>query len=534
MPFLPNQRPSAPWSNGNWWGQFDVAAQLPNVAGAPFQVNDLQAGDIAWVQATNQLFYCTDPTWEAATWSALAGGGVTTIRDAHQIVVGQTGGTYTDVAGVSADYVDTGDGVQLQAALTAAAALIVGSRTGVDVRLRPCSIVVAAQPLTMAGNIRLVGADRDASGLSAAGTVLRLTDGVNNDIQEIAFTTTADDADPTNGGTVVITGPASGVGIRRCRFTGSNAEAVNTQACIYAGAADAVSDITIEENDFNLSGVTSGGDRVGVALKMLNVQLTNTGKVRFERNNLSFGNMVALAITASSDSAVGVQVCDNLHSSAGTPQAGGGASSDAAIWMSFLADNKGVFPGPQVRGNSISMISTGFQSGPPQAIIRLVGEVLNARSVVGTRVYANALRVPSVAFLPVANGIHFVNNGVDGQFSATHVGGNTIDGVTTGVRADCSVAFTGAEAYNALAVSGGNTFLNVNTCLLLSKSAGAGLGTHNRGTFVGNSGIGNAAAQMVQSLDAEIIGFTVIANTAQGFTAFVADPSGTFEVSHNV
>lgn len=536
MPFLPNQRPSAPWSNGNWWGQYDVAAQLPNVAGAAMQQNDVQAGDLAWVQATNQLYYCTSPTIGAATWSPLAGGGVTTIRDAHQIVVGQSGGAFSDVAGVSADYVDVGDGVQLQAALVAADALVTGARAGVDVRLRPCAISIADQPLAMAGNIRLLGASRTASLLSAAGAVLSLMDGVNNGIEDLSFETTSDDASAANGGSIVLDGPASGIAIRRCRFTADNSSAVNTRACIYAAAATVVSDILVEENLFELNGIANGANRVGVALQLLNVQLTNTGKIRFERNDLFFGNMVALAISAASDGAVSVQVCDNLHSQAGTPPAGTGPSS-AVVSMSFTAAapiaNEGPFPGPQVRGNSITMIGASIAGGAPPSIIRIVAGTGNARNIVGSRVYGNQLRVPDPQSLTITSGVQFLNAGSDGQFAGTSVGGNAIDGTTNGVLADCSGAFTGTRAYDAFAVSSGNTFLNVNSCLVLSKSPGAGLGTHNGGSFVGNSGVGNAAAAMVRSLSAEIVNFAVVANFGRDFTAFAVDPSATFEVAHN-
>jgi hypothetical protein len=45
------------------------------VAGAAFQITDLQAGDVAWVVADLLLYYCEDPTPGAAIWTAFGSGG---------------------------------------------------------------------------------------------------------------------------------------------------------------------------------------------------------------------------------------------------------------------------------------------------------------------------------------------------------------------------------------------------------------------------------------------------------------------------
>ena len=75
MPFLPKQRPAAPWSNHNYWGQYDVSAALPNSLGADLQISDLQAGDVAWVATDSSLYVCTDPTFGAAVWASMGTGG---------------------------------------------------------------------------------------------------------------------------------------------------------------------------------------------------------------------------------------------------------------------------------------------------------------------------------------------------------------------------------------------------------------------------------------------------------------------------
>jgi hypothetical protein len=106
---------------------------------------------------------------------------VQTVRDAHVIVVAQSGYLTAlssvaspplatnaldldpgvgDVVGVTCDYLDTGDGAHLQLALAAAAAAAIP----VDIRLRPCSIVLpTAQTLTVPAGCRLIGAGEGIS-----------------------------------------------------------------------------------------------------------------------------------------------------------------------------------------------------------------------------------------------------------------------------------------------------------------------------------------------------------------------------------
>lgn len=77
MTFIKPQRQAAPWSDHNWWGQFDEAANLPNTATSDIQVAsiELQRGDIAWAESEGSLYYCDDPTAGAAIWLPLGGGG---------------------------------------------------------------------------------------------------------------------------------------------------------------------------------------------------------------------------------------------------------------------------------------------------------------------------------------------------------------------------------------------------------------------------------------------------------------------------
>jgi hypothetical protein len=77
MTFISNQRPVAPWSQHNYWGQWSTAASLPNTVGFTEggYASEIQAGDVAWAAAEAALYVCADPTPGAAVWTALGGGG---------------------------------------------------------------------------------------------------------------------------------------------------------------------------------------------------------------------------------------------------------------------------------------------------------------------------------------------------------------------------------------------------------------------------------------------------------------------------
>lgn len=188
----------------SYWGQFDYdtttppdtyqgrtgdvgGAQLPNVV-TPLSLTEhskLEAGDIAaTISAADPIVGAEIGLWVCiyagiggvggAVWIRLdaAGSGSTiqTIRDAHRIVVGISGDTTgtpaTDtllnlspyVAGVSADFIDTGDGAGL--ALAIATALAIGNP--VDVRITSGSIDLEgapiSSPLVIPPGCRVIGA----------------------------------------------------------------------------------------------------------------------------------------------------------------------------------------------------------------------------------------------------------------------------------------------------------------------------------------------------------------------------------------
>lgn len=69
-----DQRPSAPWSQGHYWGQYDAASDLPNVAGAALQLPSVQGGDVGWVRGDADLYVCIDASLGAAVWQAISSG----------------------------------------------------------------------------------------------------------------------------------------------------------------------------------------------------------------------------------------------------------------------------------------------------------------------------------------------------------------------------------------------------------------------------------------------------------------------------
>lgn len=199
----------------SYWGRFiwNTAGVLPSFGGrtadpgsqglpnAPNNIISaaeyvkLEAGDIAATASFSVptgteygLWTCIFPGTSGggdAVWvrcdNTSSGGAIQTIRDAHVIVVAQQGGGFTpttgvpvtdtllnlnpQVAGIAADFIDTGDGAGLAAALTAATAL--SAATPCDVRLRPCDIDLASGavlgPLAIPQNTSLIGASATES-----------------------------------------------------------------------------------------------------------------------------------------------------------------------------------------------------------------------------------------------------------------------------------------------------------------------------------------------------------------------------------
>lgn len=202
------------------------------------------------------------------------GGSVTqTTRDAHVIVVGQSSAPYNDVAAITCDYADPGDGTGLEAALTAAQALVTAGYDGVDVRLRPCNIIVdptavAAVPFTVPQGVRVIG----ASGVYGLSSLVYGSTGANGTSQTIfsvgaegsledlhLYSPTADAAVIVSNGLVELAGRGR---VSRCRI--DLVEAGANRLAYTAIFATAPNGVLIEDCDVNLP--TGSLDATGVQL----------------------------------------------------------------------------------------------------------------------------------------------------------------------------------------------------------------------------------------------------------------------------
>ena len=187
----------------SYWGAFALATDLPNAAGATTQDPSLEAGDTAYVSGTSALYVCTTSTLGGAVWAELqsGGAGASTPRAAPVLVVGEEGYLQPqaavasppmpsnnanldatpgagEVLGVTCDYLDPGDGTQVEQAILAAAA----AGISVDIRLRPMNVVFdpasVTLPLFLDDGCRLIGAGQNATfltGGSASGDTTQQT-----------------------------------------------------------------------------------------------------------------------------------------------------------------------------------------------------------------------------------------------------------------------------------------------------------------------------------------------------------------------
>jgi hypothetical protein len=541
-----------------YWGIYsDGSTGLPNQSGNPLsspgELDKLEAGDTAYSGEVGNagLYVCTDPGGDsatpAATWVMLASGGAVTqtIRDAHQIVVGQnTAAPFSDVVGVDADFVDSGDGAQLQAALSSAAALITGSRRAVDVRLRPCNITVpvATPSLSMAADIKLVGADRNACILSRAEGTILTVQGIANAIEGITFSFLNDGGIGDQGlllasGTL---GSVSGLEVRQCRFTYSNSDGnpvVNTRNGIYIDNSPA-SSVIVEQNEFDLAScINADQDRVGCALNIVQVSQSSSGTIRFEENDISFGNMFLANVNAASEAANPIVIRGNVHAQAGATAATGVIKLifDGTVPVA----GEGVFRGPEIVDNVVSMVTSTFVAGfnPPQ-IVEVRVESTDERGLEAVKIVGNTL---ASTVSTGTNTAILLENASDqtSRVSAVAIGGNVLDvaaqgsGGSTIVIQQSSGNYQESFSFQSVAVSG-NVVRSQATALSASKSAAAGFGAIRKVTFTGNSCAGVFSNPMVVSNSVDNVDFAIVGNTLDGFIGEATDPSATFEVAHNV
>lgn len=184
------------------------------------------------------LFMCVYPGTEGngdAVWVRLdqTGGGASTVRAAPVITVAQSGVTIPGApppydlgggAGVEADYIDTGDGARLNAALLAAAA----ANVPIDIRLRPCGIRLnqagsPASPLTLANGCRLQGAGRGISSIQSddrsGNTQETLVMGKGSELLDIQIKSDAQETPGAGASKAVVRIAGSTVRVKDCAFS---------------------------------------------------------------------------------------------------------------------------------------------------------------------------------------------------------------------------------------------------------------------------------------------------------------------------
>lgn len=163
------------------WGNYDGLNDMPNGSSNPLDdpaFSALEIGDQAYGTGDSATAVCTATGTAGlgdAVWVYLGGGGPPTpsVRDSHRIVVGLI--SQGDVAGVSCDYADNGDGVALALAF---AALLPGQ----DIRLRTGTYAsVVTLPLPAGSRLLGMGPENTilTGSIAGGGPTLTLAEGAS-------------------------------------------------------------------------------------------------------------------------------------------------------------------------------------------------------------------------------------------------------------------------------------------------------------------------------------------------------------------
>lgn len=306
----------------HFWGRYNLITQLPNVgtvdgvavvganaASAPAYAK-MAPGDLAFAQATNRLYVLidrgtlagNDAVWESTNATSTV---VQTVRDAHVIVVGQAGhltalaavaipplaanslnlGATGEQLNITVDYLDTGDGTQLRNALAAALA----SGVQIDIRLRPCNIVVTPAVIgadnwafRVPPGCRLIGAGGNPFGVSlltgtdgtggSSQAVIRLDS--NAELESVGISSPGAVAAPGGAGILGVIDQGPVAHIHRVSVTVENGAVARVQtAAIWGsavGAAALVNDFVLEVDDMSSNAQLSYGIRWAAAAFAIN------------------------------------------------------------------------------------------------------------------------------------------------------------------------------------------------------------------------------------------------------------------------
>lgn len=264
-----------------YWGRYATAATLPNVASGLNTLSapgfeKLRRGDVAVVDdnldtGNVSMYICTQvgtAGGDDTVWTMLSASATT--RDAHVYVVGNSQGSPLGTGDTAAlvDYLDTGDGAQLEQSLTDAAANFAGLK--IDIRVRPGTYdlsVAAVAELVVPSNVNLIGAGRDGNTavIVGDGRLVSLTSG--SGLHDIHLSQNGDGA---AGETSILrignNTVAANIRVRNVRLDTLQALLTNTIQAIGTDSAAITGDIDIEDIAIDASSVDSGQTFRGVVL----------------------------------------------------------------------------------------------------------------------------------------------------------------------------------------------------------------------------------------------------------------------------
>jgi hypothetical protein len=260
------------------------------------------------------------------------------------------------------------------------------------------------------------------------------------------------------------------------------------------------------------------------------VSLTNSGAIRFCDNRVLFGDMAEFVVTFAGESANPIEVSRNVHGAAGT--AGGNAPLRFFFDAPAPSPGQGIFPGPVIEGNSIRMSLGSYVGTAPQSIVRIEALSGNNRALRDINVSDNVF----VGSTNSESGVVIANNASPG--AASVIAGVVVTGNNISVNAanaavevrQGNAGYLGVEAIRFVSISG-NSMSGAIDAVLLVKLAAPGQGLIQKVAITGNSG-DSSSGNTVSSNSSDITDATIVGNAFAGFA--VSDPSGTFEVAHNV
>lgn len=570
----------------HYWGRYSLITQLPNVGTvdgvAVIGVNPaavpaydkMAPGDLGYAQGTNRIYVLVDRGTVGgndAVWESLNAVStlVQTVRDAHVIVVGESGYLATlggvaipplatnslnlsavtgDQLGITVDYLDPGDGSELQLALAAAAA----AGVAIDIRLRPCDISLT--PATVGANGFLVPAICRLLGAGQSLSILRGTSsaGVTQTVVTLAQNATLEDISVVSPAPAGAPGGAQ-LGVVQC--TGVSTRILGCSVGLEASlTVDRVSIAAIFSalpgSEFLVSDCALSVDSLFVQttpVESYGVLLGTTVSASAARRDWEVRDTWVDEFTPTRGSAASAVTSRNVeggrvfnveHVNALTP------ITASILWGWSFASVNGTFRGPRIIGNRISITSDQNRDAGGIAVAIGGALTLDAEGIYNVEIHDNEI---DFAFLLNPNptisktGIRVANGSTDGALiQNVSIDGNKIRGHNRGIVLDASgpgntgairsVRTTGNQARNSI---DGNAPDPVGMLLRASPTGSVS----NAGTVNNDfSGVNFATGAGIEIEDALVVDSIVLANNLTPGnlgSALIDNGTGT-EAAHNI